>query len=102
MIAYKYPYENSKQQDSPLVVVPSSAKYAEQMVDLMAAAYGCPPEETYTPEQFRTQIRVFPEGQFIALDTRTDRVVGLTISMRVNFDPQHALLESWVETTNYG
>jgi len=101
MIAYdlKYP---SKTQDNRIAVVPSSAKYAEQMVALMCATYNCKASETFSPEQFRTHQQIFPEGQFIALDADTDRVVGLTASMRVNFDASQPLLERWVETTNYG
>lgn len=105
MIAYNYnnyQYPTSKTGEAHIVVIPSSAEYADQMVELMCAAYNCTPDETFTAEQFRTHMRVFPEGQFIAIDTDTNRVVGLTASMRVDFDPNFPLLESWVETTNYG
>jgi hypothetical protein len=87
---------------NPIVIKPSSAKYAEKMIDLMCVTYGYGREDSYSAEQFAAQARIFPEGQFIAVDTRTDEVVGLTLSMRVAFDPKQPLLESWVETTNYG
>jgi hypothetical protein len=101
MIAYNY-QPQSKTLENPIVVVPTSAKYADQMVTLMCETYNCIPAETYNPEKFRNQARVFPEGQFVALDTRTDKVVGLTASMRLHFNAQAPLLTSWVETTNYG
>lgn len=102
MIAYNYPQYQTHPQDEPIVIVPSKPHHVDQMVELMCAAYNVPPEETYTPDQFRSQIRMFPEGQFVAVDPQTDRVVGLTISMRLNYDPAQPLLENWVETTNYG
>lgn len=92
----------TKTQDSRIQVVPSEAKYANQMVDLMCDTYHVSKEDTYDPDQFRSQIRMFPQGQYLAIDTHTDRVVGLTISMQVAFDPNQPLLETWVETTNYG
>ena len=85
-----------------IVVIPSAPHYAGQMVELMCAAYDCSPEETFSAEQFRSHMHVFPEGQFIALDTSADRVVGLTASMRLDFDPRLPLTASWVETTAYG
>lgn len=99
MIAYDF---KPVKQDNRIVVIPSSPKYAEQMVELMCATYNCLPEETFSVEQFRTHMQIFPEGQFIALDVDNDRVVGLTASMRVDFNPDEPLLENWVETTNYG
>ena len=101
MIAYDMKYQPGTQ-DNRIVVVPSSAKYAEQMVELMCATYGCKPSQTFSAEQFRTHQQIFPEGQFIALDVDSDRVVGLTASMRVDFDPAQPLMARWVETTNYG
>jgi hypothetical protein len=88
-----------------IVIVPSSERYFTQMEQLIRDAYGMAPGEVdpaSTAEKFRMQAQVFPEGQFIAVDTRTDRVVGLTASMRIDFDPSQPLLESWNHTTNYG
>jgi len=102
MIAYNYPKSQSRPQDERIVIVPSKPHHANQMVELMCAAYNVTPEESYTPDQFRSQIRTFPEGQFVAVDQETGRVVGLTVSMRMSFNPALPLLENWVETTNYG
>lgn len=101
MIAYNLPHR-TYDTDERIAIVPTTAAHAHQMVELMCAAYNCSPIETYRAEQFKQQARIFPEGQFVALDTETDRVVGLTISMRVDFDPREPMLESWAETTNYG
>src|SRR5690606_29910203 len=101
MIAYNYEQYPSYSRNAEIEIVPSQPRHVDQMVDVMCAAYDVPAVETYTPEQFLSQVRVFPEGQFVAVDAN-DRVVGLTISMRVDYQPEQPLLESWIETTNYG
>jgi len=102
MIAYSYPQHQTHPQDERIVVVPSKPEHVDQMVALLSAAYNVPIEQSYSLDQFRSQIAIFPEGQFVAIDQDANRVVGLTISMRFNFDPAQPLLENWIETTNYG
>jgi GNAT superfamily N-acetyltransferase len=54
-------------------------------------------------EQFIEHLKIFPHGQYIAVDeSHHDRVVGLTVSMRVQFDPKRpqSLIEPWRITTN--
>jgi hypothetical protein len=93
--------------DSQIAVVPSSAKYLGQMEMCHQQAYGYSAEdaaldnEALTAAKFRQQLEIFPAGQFIALDKSTDRVVGLTVSMRVNLDA-HDEAKSWAELTNDG
>lgn len=95
--------------DTFIAVVPSSERYVGQMEMCHQLAYGYTLEnatpddeaEALTAEKFRQHLAIFPEGQFIALDTASDRVVGLTASMRVNLDaPDEA--KSWAELTNDG
>lgn len=88
-----------------ILVMPSSAQYAEQMEDLMHACYGTTredPEQVFTAAMFRAHLNIFPEGQFIAVDTETDSVVGLTVSMRTTFDSSRRLTESWWSSIGYG
>jgi len=90
---------------NPMIVIPSSAQYAEQMEDLMHASYGTTredPEQVFTAAMFRQHLDIFPEGQFIAVDTETDMVVGVTISMRKNFDPNQRVTEGWWASIGYG
>lgn len=90
--------------DTNIAVVPSSSNYLAQMEQCHQLAYGYTPQqvssEDLTAEKFRQHLAVFPAGQFIALDRRTDRVVGLTVSMRVNLR-KHAAT-TWAELTNDG
>ncbi len=93
------------QQDSSLIaVIHPSERYFGQMETLQAEAYSCKlgEEGLLTADHFREHLRVFPDGQFIAIDTATDRVVGMTVSMRVEFNSSQPLLDSWNATTNYG
>jgi hypothetical protein len=86
-------------------ILPSSAEYADQMEELTGTVYECNPREsegTLTADHFRQHLNVFPEGQFIAVDALTQRVVGLTASMRTTYDPRHLRLEPWWDTIGYG
>lgn len=56
-------------------------------------------------DEFLSQIRIFPEGQFVALDVTTPdapQVVGYTSSMRLNFDPARPRFKPWADETGYG
>ena len=95
--------------DTQIAVVPSSAKYLGQMEMCHQLAYGYTADdiasegdkEALTADKFRQHLAIFPEGQFIALDKATDRVVGLTVSMRVDLKA-HDAAKSWAELTNDG
>ncbi len=88
-----------------IAIIPSSAKYADQMEAVTGIVYGVNPrdvDDCFNADHFRHHLSVFPEGQFIAVDTRTDTVVGLTASMRWNFDPDRSAPESWWHVVGYG
>jgi hypothetical protein len=82
-----------------IVVQPTTEPYVEQMNQLQQLIYGYSFDRA---DEFRSQIQVFPEGQFIALDVDADQVVGYTSSMRLSFNSTLPLLESWATTTGYG
>lgn len=88
-----------------IAIIPSSAQYAEQMEALTGSVYGINPREeddSLNADHFRHHLNVFPEGQFIAVDTRTDTVLGLTVSMRTHFNPDRPTLEPWWQVIGYG
>jgi hypothetical protein len=88
-----------------IVVMNATPRYVQQMEALQYIAYEVSPgksDEVLTAQQFLKHQDVFPEGQFVAVDTTTDRVVGITVSMRLNYDSARPLLDSWEKTTNYG
>lgn len=88
---------------SPIHIIHSRPEYAEQMELLQHAVYGTSRSnlgDAMLAEQFVAHMKIFPQGQYIAV-TDDDRVVGLTASMRVKFNPKrpHNLIEPWRETT---
>jgi GNAT superfamily N-acetyltransferase len=86
-----------------ITIVRSSPRYAEQMETLMRRVYNAPPDEldgNFSADMFRRHMQIFPEGQFIALEQ--GRVVGLTASMRLTFDPAHPFIENWYVTISDG
>lgn len=104
MIAHKHQYKASPSPET-ITLVPAAAKYVEQIQVLACAAYDIEPEraeEWFPLEQYHSRTAHFPEGQVIALDQATGRVVGMTSSMRFQFNPEATFLEQWDRTTGYG
>lgn len=98
-------YGESSGEATHIVVIPSSEAYADQLEDLQYIGYEVDRDTEdfiITADMFRNHIRVFPEGQFMALEVETDRVVGMTSSMRIQYDPAQPILEGWFKTTGYG
>ena len=86
-------------------IVPSAERYAQQMEDLTAAVYKLNPQEdecSLNAAHFRNHLAVFPEGQFVAVDTTADKVVGLTVSMRINHNLHQPALTSWWQLIGNG
>ncbi|HLU11822.1 MAG TPA: GNAT family N-acetyltransferase [Oceanobacillus sp.] len=86
-----------------IIIIRSHPRYAEAMQALSEAVYGyeaSEENEIFTAAQYRHHIQIFPEGQFTALVGR--QVIGLTVSMRIDFDPAHPFIESWWKTVNNG
>lgn len=106
MDAHTFEYRPRQSGEAQLVVLPGSSRYADQMEQCHQVAYGyvASPDdvEALTAVKFRQHLRIFPEGQFIALDTAADKVVGTTSNMRMNFDLHKHDVRSWAEITNDG
>jgi len=104
MVAYKYQYKERKTPEA-ITVIPAAAGHTEQIQNLAGRAYGVDPKdvvEWFGADQYRSRIAHFPEGQFIALDNASGRVVGMTSSMRFQYNPEVTFLEDWDRTTGYG
>jgi hypothetical protein len=104
MVAYKFQYKDRLSSEM-IHVIPATPKYTTEIKYLAAAAYRVSPEqadESFGEDQYKSRIKHFPEGQFIALDGATGRVVGLTSSMRFQYNAEGTFLEDWDRTTCYG
>ena len=87
----------------PIHIIHSRLEYAAQMETLQHVVYGTNRDQlgdAMIAEQFTEHMKIFPQGQYIAV-TDDGRVVGLTASMRVTFNPRRPknLIEPWRQTT---
>lgn len=60
-----------------------------------------PDSVAWSPEQLASHLRVFPEGQFVAIDSETDTVVGFAASLVIPWD-DYDMKMSWRDFTNNG
>lgn len=91
--------------NSTITVVPSATQYVDQMTELISLVYGFSVEELdkyrYS-EKLASGITVFPAGQYMALDTEHDRLIGFSSSMQIDYNPRFPLRKSWEEETADG
>lgn len=91
---------------TPIVVQPAAIGFVDLMERCHQQAYGYGPDqldaESLTAEKFRNHLSVFPEGQFVALDSRSRQVVGTSTNMRRDFDFARDSAVSWAELTKDG
>jgi hypothetical protein len=95
----------SDSEPAQIIVVPTEVKHAVGIEQLQAETYGEDPhdwDDMITTEQVLTHLQIFPEGQYVAVDTATDQVIGMTVSMQIDFDPSEPFLQPWTVTTDYG
>jgi len=90
-----------------IVILPSDPAYIDQLVDVQRRGYNLTPADYDHPEvltaaKFDNHLRVFPQGQFMALDTETDRVVGTCTSLIIAHDIATPFTEPWGVTTRDG
>ena len=70
-----------------------------QIIDLCRHVYtGCTP---WTREQLSNHLSVFPAGQLVAIDTKTDEVVGMAASLIVRWD-DYDMQDTWRDFTSGG
>lgn len=78
------------------LVLSTVAEHADQLEALQRLVFPTlTPEEHFRAEHYRHHVEIFPAGQFVVVDG--EAVVGMTSSIRYNFDPdgnaQHAFRE---------
>lgn len=69
------------------------------IVELCLAVYPC--AAPWREEQLSSHLRVFPEGQLVAVDRETNRVLGMAASLIVLWDDYEAS-ETWRTFTDRG
>ena len=70
-----------------------------QIGELCGCVY--PNETPWRPEQLASHLRVFPEGQFVALEREGDRVVGMSANLILRW-ARYDEFDSWEDFTADG
>ena len=83
----------------PIVVRQTTAADFPGIIALTRAIY--PGAPSWTEEQLAAHLRVFPEGQFVAVRTDTGEIVGMAASLIVLWD-DYELQSSWRDFTAAG
>lgn len=82
--------------------LPQHAERMEMLQHLVYHTTHAVPLDSMRAEQFHHHMKVFPQGQFVAIDLATNEVIGLTVSMRLDFDPERPFIEPWHVTISDG
>jgi len=86
---------------SEILIVNTQVEYVERCAALQPLCYPTlAREEQFTAEHFASHIRLFPEGQFMAIDRATGRVVGTTAGFLTRYDqidPEHFRHHKFIE-----
>lgn len=103
MIAHKQ--YNAKPTTDTITVVPAKQMHTVELQYLAALSYDVPREEAeaeFNHALYGSRIDKFPEGQWVAMDNATGRVVGFTSGMRFNYNPALPMITNWDDVTGYG
>lgn len=60
-----------------------------------------PDSPPWAENQLKSHLQVFPEGQFVAIDEDTNRVVGMSASLIINWE-DYDFQDSWKDFTDGG
>jgi len=74
-----------------LVVMQTRPEHAEALGELQCIVFPTlAVEERFAAPHYRRHLELFPDGQFCVVDSKhDDRVVGMTSTLRMNFDFEH-------------
>ncbi|MEL6271311.1 MAG: GNAT family N-acetyltransferase [Chloroflexota bacterium] len=93
--------------NNSIVILPLDPDYIPQVLQTYLTGYDI--DETWlshpdvmTAEKFALSLEHFPEGQYMAFDAATDRVVGMSSSMIIDYDISQPLMKPWRKTTAGG
>ena len=86
---------------TPIAILNTLPEHAEACGMLEQVCYpSLSDDEKIRPEQFHRHITQFPAGQFVALDTRSGRVVGCTGGFRTTVET--VLAHNFFDMTSHG
>lgn len=103
-IHLQHPHRQTGTTDS-IVIVPAKHEHTLELQYLAALSYDVPREDAekdFNRALYGSRIDKFSEGQWVALDNTSGRVVGFTSGMRFNYNPAIPMTTNWDEVTGYG
>jgi ribosomal protein S18 acetylase RimI-like enzyme len=84
---------------APVVVRPTRREDSAGIVALCGKVY--PFAAPWSTEQLASHLRVFPEGQLVAVDPEGDAVLGMAASLILRWD-DYELEDAWRDHTDHG
>ncbi len=73
-----------------LAVAPTRPEHAEALAELQTIIFPTlSPAERFTAANYRKHVELFAAGQWCVIEEATDRVVGATTTIRLDFDLAH-------------
>ena len=82
-----------------IVIRPTRPEDIPSIIELSRQVYPFGPP--YTEIQLASQQRIFPDGQFVAIETSSQEVVGMAASLIVRWD-DYDMRTNWRDFTNHG
>ncbi len=89
----------SKKTPSSIIVRNTQPQDVPQIIELCRRVY--PNGVPWGEDQLSSHLRMFPEGQIVAVDTQTNQVVGMAASLAVLWD-DYDLNTNWRDFTDSG
>lgn len=86
---------------SEIVITNTQLHHITACAELQRLSFpNLPTTELLTEAHFVNHIRLFPEGQFVAIDSHSGHVIGMTAGFRTHFDFAHAHGHNYLEATD--
>ncbi len=84
---------------SEIIVRRTEKEDFPQIIKLSRKIY--PNDDPWKEKELASHLEVFPEGQFVAVETGTSEIVGMSASLIISWEDYH-IEESWHDFTNGG
>ncbi|MEX1016777.1 MAG: GNAT family N-acetyltransferase [Phycisphaeraceae bacterium] len=73
----------------------------DHIVAMSRLVYGSKRQQRWLPHELLSHLRIFPEGQLVAIESRTGEVVGMAASLIVQWD-EYETSDTWMDFTGGG
>jgi GNAT superfamily N-acetyltransferase len=88
-----------RREASDIIVVNTRPQHFNSLIEICREVY--PDSIPWNENQLASHFKVFPEGQFVALDSRSKEVVGMAASLILLWD-DYEIDSDWHDVTEHG